>query len=74
MFTRIRMSVNQASLELRKIVVSTSSTWRFQLGDKWNVQSEKQQIFILIATNPTRDNELNLRTANECWKKLMFLS
>lgn len=46
-----------------------------QLGDKGNLQPEKQKKIILIATNPIRDNELNLRTTNYYfYLKNMFLS
>lgn len=44
--------------------ISASPTRMIQLGDKGNLQSEKQKKIILIATNPIRDNELNLRTTN----------
>lgn len=40
--------------------ISASPTRMIQLGDKGNLQSEKQKKIILIATNPIRDNELNL--------------
>lgn len=44
--------------------ISASPTRMIQLGDKGNLQSEKQKKIIFIATNPIRDNELNLRTTN----------
>lgn len=54
--------------------ISASPT-RIQLGDKGNLQPEKQKKIILIATNPIRDNELNLRTTNYYfYLRNMFLS
>lgn len=44
--------------------ISASPTRMIQLGDKGNLQPEKQKKIILISTNPIRDNELNLRTTN----------
>lgn len=55
--------------------ISASPTRMKQLGVKGNLQSEKQNKIILIATNPIRDNELNLRTTNYYfYLKNMFLS
>lgn len=55
--------------------ISASPTRMIQLGDKGNLQSEKQKKIILIATNPIRDNELNLRTTNYYfYLRNMFLS
>lgn len=55
--------------------ISASPTRMIQLGDKENLQSEKQKKIIFIATNPIRDNELNLRTTNYYFFfKNMFLS
>lgn len=55
--------------------ISASPTRMIQLGDKGNLQPEKQKQIILISTNPIRDNELNLRTTNYYfYLRNMFLS
>lgn len=55
--------------------ISESPTRMIQLGDKGNLQPEKQKKIILISTNPIRDNELNLRTTNYYfYLRNMFLS
>lgn len=55
--------------------ISASPTRMIQLGDKGNLQPEKQKKINLISTNPFRDNELNLRTTNYYfYLRNMFLS
>lgn len=55
--------------------ISASPTRMIQLGDKGNLQPEKQKKIILISTNPIRDNELNLWTTNYYfYLRNMFLS